>query len=161
MGRQVAVNLSEHEESEFFAFLRRSADIQIIRTFASSPTALFVDDLEPRGPDNWTYYVWNKAFAWKPSFAQTRVDLPEVDRRGLHYVSNISTAPILEYSRQAPGEKAAYGRLYWGKYFSAPNGLEYDVESFEAWYEKVARWLRARKAGATRSNTSLERTREG
>jgi hypothetical protein len=157
MGRQVAIDLSDQDEVEFLSFLRQSADIQIIRGFAKSPESLFVEKFEPRGAGNWDYALWNKAFPWQPTFAQTKLDLPELERRGLYYVANKSTAPLLEYSRQARGPNAAYGRVYWAKDFSAPSGLEYDVEAFASWYESVARWLRSRSA--TRSNKSLERTR--
>ena len=144
MGRQIAANLAEEDEIEFLRFLRRSADIQLIRSFARTKDSLFVDAFEPRGPWNWTYYVWNRAFPWVPTFAQTRADLPDVERRGWYYIDNTSAAPLLEYSRKSPGPNGMDGRLYWAKTFSAPHGLAYDVPAFERWYEAVTKWLRQR-----------------
>jgi len=141
VGRQIAANLAEEDESEFLHFLRRSADIQLIRSFARTKDALFVDAFEPRGAGNWTYYIWNRAFPWVPTFAQTRADLPDVERRGWYYIDNMSAAPLLEYTRKGPDANAKDGRLYWAKTFSAPNGLAYDVPAFERWYEAVTKWL--------------------
>jgi len=152
MGRQLAVDISEAEEQAFLAFLRESADVQIIRTFASAPDALVIDRFDPRGPGNWTFYLWNKEFPWQPRLARTSDDLPEAERRGLYYFSNTNVAPLLEYSRRVPGARLADGRIYWAKHFSAPNELKYDVEAFSAWYDRAARWLRARRAMAARSN---------
>ncbi len=148
MGRQIAANLAEGDEIELLHFLRSSTDIQLIKTFARTKDALFVNEFEPRGPGNWTYYVWNRAFQWVPTYAQTRTDLPDVERRGWYYIDNASTAPLLEYTRKGPGPNEMDGRLYWAKTFSAPNGLAYDVPAFERWYEAVTRWIR-RRAKAT------------
>jgi hypothetical protein len=141
MGRQIAVALSEEAEDAFLKFLRQTAEIQLILPFAETKDALFVDQVEPRGSHHWSHYIWNKTFPWQPEFAQTRSDLPP-DRRGRYYVSNKSAAPILEYSRHNFDVPASRGRIYWSKYFSAPDGPAYDVDSFERWYESVVRWLR-------------------
>ena len=149
MGRQLAIDLTEEEEQEFLSFLCKSANVQIIRTFARTPDALFIDSLDPRGPGNWSFYLWNTD------------DLPEPDRRGLYYCSNIDTAPAVTYSRPVPDAGIAYGRIYWAKRFSTANGLNYDVEAFSEWYDRTARWLRALKAKAARTHASQERTRKG
>ena len=161
MGRQLAIDLTEEEEQEFLSFLCKSANVQIIRTFARTPDALFIDSLDPRGPGNWSFYLWNTDFPWQPVLAQTRDDLPEPDRRGLYYFSNIDTAPALTYSRPVPDAGIAYGRIYWAKRFSTANGLNYDVEAFSEWYDRTARWLRALKAKAARTHAWQERTRKG
>jgi hypothetical protein len=145
MGRQLAVVLSDQDEADFLSFLNGSADIQIFRTSAPSRDGVFVDSFGPRGAWNWSYDIWNRAFPWEPILARTRLDLPDLERRGLYYISNKSTAPIIEYSRPVPGPDGMNGRIYWANDFSAPNGLRYDVRAFEVWYESVFRWLRKRK----------------
>lgn len=145
MGRQVAVELNEQQEACFLAFLRETGDVQLLRTFASTERALFVDQFGPREDGNWSFLIWNRTFDWRPVFGRTRDDLAEVERRGLYFVANASVGPMLEYSRCSNHPQSMPGRIYWGKYFSAPDGLAYDVSTFERWYERVARWLRKQK----------------
>jgi hypothetical protein len=60
---------------------------------------------------------------------------------GWYYVSNTSIAPILELSRTDP-KTLGPGRLYWGRDFSAPDGLPYDDRLFARWIDRVWRWVR-------------------
>ncbi len=138
MGRQVEVSLSEDEERALLAFMRMSANVQIIRTFAPSQAALFLDAFEPRGEGNWTYHLWNRSFAWEPQFSVTRTDQPSA------YVSNSSSGPLLEYSRHT---SHGPGRIYWARHFSAPDGLAYNVAAFERWYNSVVRWVKRLPSG--------------
>lgn len=144
MGRQISVALTQKDEEEFISFLRQSADIQIIRSFAETDEGLFVTNFGVRESGNWTLDIWNKAFPWKPEYAKTRLDLPE-DRRNLSYISNKNDAPLIEYTRHNFNLGGVAGRIYWAKNFAAPNGLSYDVKGFEDWYESVVRWLRKNK----------------
>ena len=138
MGRQVEVSLSEEQERELLAFLRAQANVQIIRTFSLSQAALFLDSFDPRGENNWSYYLWNRSFDWVPQYSVTRTDPPSA------YVSNSSTAPLLEYSRYT---QHGPGRIYWAKNFSSPNDLTYDVAAFERWYDSVVRRVKKLKSG--------------
>jgi len=138
MGRQVEASLSEGDEQALLDFLRTESSVQIIRAFSPSQDALFVDSFEPRGEGNWHYYLWNRSFNWEPRFSVTSTDPPLV------YVSNKSTAPLLEYTRHTQHGR---GRIYWAKRFSAPSGLLYDVAAFERWYVSVARWVKRVTSG--------------
>lgn len=149
MGRQIAVSLSEEDEKAFIAFLRSAADIQLLESFASTQDGLFVDHFAPKSDGHWSYDIWNRRFAWDPVFAQTRLDLPEPERRGRWYIGNKGAAPLLQYTRAGGGGGREAGRVYWAKYFTAPEGLDYDVAGFEVWYESVVRWLRKRKRSHT------------
>jgi hypothetical protein len=145
MGRQLAIELDEQQESDFLAFLKTTGDVQVLRTFARTERDLFADHFGPREDGNWSFLIWNRSFEWQPTFARTREDLPEVGRRGLFYVANTSVGPVIEYSRRSNHPGSMPGRIYWGKAFSAPEGIAYDVAAFEKWYERVARWLRGQK----------------
>jgi hypothetical protein len=133
MGRQLEIVLSEEQELALLAFMRASADVQVIRGFAPTQDELFVQSFEPRGEGNHFYCLWNRSFNWEPRFSLTRTDPPSV------YVSNKSAAPLIEYSRHT---QHGPGRIYWAKHFSAPAGPAYDVAAFEGWYNSVARWLK-------------------
>jgi hypothetical protein len=39
-------------------------------------------------------------------------------------------------------EEHRYGRIYWARDFSAPNGLAYDVEAFARLTDSLWRWIR-------------------
>jgi hypothetical protein len=144
MGRQVQVALSDDDETDFLTFLRESADIQLLRSSAPTPDQIFVDKFAAREEGHWQYFVWNKGFPWKPEFRTVAADAPVIERRGWAYVSNSGIAPVLEYDRHNFSARGVTGRIYWAKYFSASNGLAYDVHAFERWYMSIARWLRKR-----------------
>lgn len=103
---------------------------------------LYKSDFEEEFRNHWFYYIWNKEFQWQPIYEQ--------DVRGKYYISNISDAPLIEYIRSNI-EKEKYGRLYWAKYFSAPNGLNYDVEKFNKWYEQIVGWIKKNAAGKVKN----------
>ena len=145
MGRQLQIALTDEMESKFLEYLKQSAEIQLFLPFSKTKEGLFVDHFETRGDDHWSYYIWNKNFNWEPVFAQTSNDLDNIESRNLFYVENKTEAPILEYTRHNFEEPTNQGRIYWSKYFAAPNGLLYDVDKFEEWYESVIRWLRQQK----------------
>ena len=123
MGRQVAVAMRHEDEGQFLAFLRASGEIRIFRSAA--PT---VAELELSGPDlgAWhQYFIWPTQFEWRPEFKQVPEGAPVVERRGWFYLSNTSTAPVLEYDRHGFDKSSAQGRLYWAKVLAAPAGLNY------------------------------------
>jgi hypothetical protein len=136
MGRQIAVNFNDDEEIEFLQFLKENADIQLIKPFAETKEGLFVQTFESRGCGNWSYYIWNTQFSWEPEYQLTKEGSPRF------YISNLSTAPVLQYTRHnfEPGREL--GRIYWAKVFAAPNGVSYDLSAFEVWYNKIIKWYR-------------------
>jgi hypothetical protein len=142
MGKQVQVAMLEDDEALFLAFLREKAEIQLLEYFAPTPEKIFTEKMGPRDKGHWHYRIWNKSFPWTPKFAHVASDAKVVERRGWSYVANAGTAPLVEYSRHNFAPNGSQGRLYWAKYFSAPNGVDYDVESFERWYDSIARWIR-------------------
>lgn len=147
MGRQIAIALSNEGERELLAFLRQGAEISILETFAPSKEKLWVDSLASEYVGHHTYYIWNRAFSWEPKYGQ--VGPAAQQNVGWWYVTNKGDAPVLEYVRAHPITHEP-GRLYWGKTFSAPNGLQYDAERFSQWIDGVWTWTRKVRSGKNR-----------
>jgi hypothetical protein len=133
MGRQIPIFMNAQDEHDLLAFLRSTAEIVLIESFASSAESLFVDTFAEEFVGHHTYCVWNRAFPWKPEFAQTIT--------GCWYVSNLGTAPVLEIARSNLKE-VRIGRLYWARDFSATAPLAYDASAFSKWVDQVWRWVR-------------------
>ncbi len=150
MGRQIAVALTQPDEEEFLAFLHQADDIVLFESFAKTSEALWQTSFAKELHGHWSYMIWNKAFVWRPEYKlTTRAEVPE--RNGLYYVSNTGDAPLIEFMR-SDLQRAKYGRVYWAKYFSAPNGLTYDVDKFSEWYDSVVRWIKRQTAGKLKRN---------
>lgn len=138
MGKQLFVRATFNDEKKMISYLKSIADIKLIGHFVESEQDLFRDDLEIGFSDYaGMYYIWNMKFAWDFEIKKTN--------DGGYYVSD-SEAPVIQYSRR-DGNSGGDGRIYWSKYFAAPNGLMYDVEAFDLWYETVAKWIRKNSAG--------------
>lgn len=143
MGRQTSVAMTDKDEEAFITFLRSSADIQFLEDFAPTIESIWVDSFSPREQGHWTYYIWNTVFGWIPEFEQVRKGSSKGS--GDFYVSNISGAPIIEYTRHDFQDRTGltYGRLYWAKFFAvSAESLKYDVHEFSRWYDQVIRWIR-------------------
>ena len=134
MGMQTAVAMTEVDEAVFLAFLRDSAEIRLIRDFAPTCEDLWTDTMEPRGPGNWSYSLWNTRFAWEPEYGQVTASASG-DRQGHCYVSRTSQAPIIDYSRHHfdNAQGTMYGRVYWAKCRVTDGGR---------WYDQCVRWIR-------------------
>ena len=149
MGRQIAVAMTQPDEELFLAFLHQAGEIVLFESFAKTSEDLWQTSFAQEFRGHWTYHIWNTAFIWQPEYKQTRAELPE--RNGLYYVSNKGDAPLIEFTR-SDLHRAKYGRVYWAKYFSAPNGLTYGVETFSDWYDSIVRWIKRQTAGKLKRN---------
>ena len=105
MGRQVAVLLGPLDEAHLLERLREAGEIRIFESFSDTAERLEVSDFPPATAGHLFFRLWPTRFPWRPEFAQTRTPPRE------WYVSNTSTAPLLEYSRAALSGSSA-GRLY-------------------------------------------------
>jgi hypothetical protein len=141
MGKQTPVGATQEDEQLLLSFLRGRASITLIECQARTAEDLWVQSFAPELPFHWQYYIWNQEFPWTPEYG--RVDHPKADpsTRGLYYVANLHTAPVIEFVRSDFAKKR-FGRIYWSKDFAAPNGLAYDVVAFDEWYQTIARWIR-------------------
>jgi len=142
MGRQTLVAMTDNDEEVFISFLRSTADIQLLEYFAPTRESIWVDSFSSRERGHWTYNIWNRAFDWTAEYGQVRDDLPSTQNPGWFFVSNISDAPVIEYSRHDFHDDTdlTYGRVYWAKSFATPP--EYDLQAFSNWYDEVVRWIR-------------------
>jgi hypothetical protein len=140
MGRQIQIAMTRIDEDAFLRFVRKTAEIRIFGIFTQTQDLLWVNSFDETLTGHWIYSLWNLKFPWDPTYGQvTRAKDPKDN--GKWYVSNTNVAPIIELTRSAVDERK-YGRLYWGKDFSAPKGLGYDVEAFGKWFDMVIRWVR-------------------
>jgi len=146
MGRQIAVALTQVDEAAFLAFLRDQADIKLIETFAPTQADLWVDSLSPEWTGHFMYRIWNQQFPWLPTYGRTNSDPYHQGNIGWYYIDNLNNAPVIEFSRSDVA-RAKYGRLYWSKFFSASEGLDYDVDGFSRWYDSVVRWIKRNTVG--------------
>jgi hypothetical protein len=140
-GRQLAIVMNLDDEREFVSFLRSSADIKLIESFAPSIRELWVDEINPIFTGHHTYHIWNCAYGWKPNYGTVGEKAYDRNSIGWRYVSNKSDAPLLELTRSNIVE-GKIGRLYWAKDFSSPKGLRYDSSKFGRWIDNVWRWIR-------------------
>ncbi len=146
MGRQIAIALSQVDEAAFLGFLRSRGDIQLFTGSAPSPPEIWVESFAPELAGHWGYRIWNRQFPWEPVYGRVTSDPYKLGRLGWYYVANYTDAPVIEFLRSDVAQ-AKYGRLYWAKYFAAPNGLAYDVEAFSAWYDSIVRWIKKNAVG--------------
>lgn len=139
MGKQTAVALTPVDERAFLDFLRSIAEIRLLVWSGPTAESLSIESFESV-LGYATFYIWNTAFTWTPEYGTVTAD-PSGARNGYRFVSNSSTAPVLEYSRHNfTDPRGAHGRVYWCKSFaSIPT---YDVAVFDKWYLAVVRWLR-------------------
>ncbi len=145
MGRQILTATTPTDEELFLTFLRQTADIVLIESFARTKQDLWQDNFAKELAGHWRYYIWNRAFPWRPEYGRTHV--PEhQERHGLYYVANKNDAPVIEFVRSSVDQEN-FGRIYWAKNFAAPMGLHYDVAKFTEWYESIVRWVRKNTAG--------------
>lgn len=139
MGRQVSALLSDQQELDMLAFLRRSADVLLLHAFPETRSNLQVDAFAPRGDWNWHYYLWNREFSWSPKL--------QVDAKlGRFRITNSADAPVVEYTRQSFIAPEPVGRLYWSKGFSSLAPPFYNTVAFDKWFSSLARWVRRRNA---------------
>ena len=138
MGKQTAIALTAADERAFLTFLRSTAEVKLILSSAPAVESLWVDSFDC--VQGWGQFrIWNTAFAWSPEYGTVTMD-PSGAHNGYRFVSNVSTAPLLEYTRHNfQNSRGAYGRIYWDTYYS---GVAYDSLAFSRWYSAVVRWLR-------------------
>lgn len=145
MGRQLQLATTQPDEVELLRFIRSRAPIRVFQSFARSVDELWIDDWETRQIPTTGYgfgfKIWPQTFAWSPAYAQTGGPNCRPEDAGQFYIADAHTAPVLEFTRSFL-EKHRYGRIYWGRDFSAPHGLAYDAKAFARLTDLVWRWIR-------------------
>lgn len=152
MGRQLQLATTDADEIELLRFIRSLAPIRVFQSFARSSDEMWIEDWETRKiPAVVRYandfvilrgfYIWPQTFPWSPEYAQTGGPNCRPEDTGQFYIANKNAAPIFDFSRSFLDEHS-YGRIYWARNFSAPNGLDYDEEAFARFTDSVWRWIR-------------------
>lgn len=137
MGRQIAIAMAPEDEAAFLAFLHSSGDVRFVGSFAPEPEQLWADEPPPAATGHYFYSIWNSRFPWQPKYGRVGPEAHDPSQIGWYYVSDTSTAPVLEWSRCDVGRRM-FGRLYWDK----PANALYDIAEFEMWVNSVWRWVR-------------------
>ena len=147
MGRQLQLATTDADEVELLRFIHSHAPIRVFQSFARSAAELWIDDWETRkipAPKFYRaggFYIWPQTFPWSPEYAQTGGPNCRPEDAGQFYIANKDAAPIFHFSRSFL-DKHQYGRIYWARNFSAPDGLDYDAEAFARLTDSVWRWIR-------------------
>jgi len=154
MGKQTAVAMTDGDELLFLQFLRSLCEIRLLQSSAPTKEGIWLEHFLPREEGHRQFYIWNTHFPWQPEYGQVTKDRSGKGQ-GWYFIANSSQAPLIEYNRHNFQDRFGhgYGRVYWSKYFAAPNGLSYDVDAFDKWYMQVVRWIR--KNGRQKSKGTL------
>src|SRR2546422_4172129 len=139
MGRQIPLFAAQADVDALIDFLRDTAEVAIFVGFAETAAGLWIET--PRVDEDPFFYVWNKRFPWTPNYGRVGENAQNPAHKGWHYVANTGAAPVIEFDCGTVA-KRRYGRMYWSKYFTAPDGLQYDVDAFSHWYDKILGWIR-------------------
>jgi len=145
MGRQLQLATTTKDEVELLRFISRFSPIRVLQCQARSIEELWIDDWETREIElpgfAGSFKIWPQKFAWSPEYRQTGGPDCRPECAGLFYVANDHDAPVFQFTRSFL-EKHSYGRIYWARGFSAPDGLDYDEEGFARLTDSVWRWIR-------------------
>jgi hypothetical protein len=145
MGRQLQLATTTKDEVELLRFISRFSPIRVLQCQAHSIEELWFDDWETREIElpgfARSFDIWPQKFAWSPEYRQTGGPDCRPEHAGQFYVANAHTAPVFQFTRSFLHEHS-YGRIYWARDFSAPDGLDYDTEAFARLTDSVWRWIR-------------------
>jgi hypothetical protein len=147
MGRQLQLATTDADEVELLRFVRSLGPIRVFRSFARSCDELWIEDWEtrtiprPKFSVAAGFYIWPQTFPWSPEYARTGGPNCRPEDAGQFYIANMNAAPVFDFSRSLLDEYS-YGRIYWARDFSAPDGLDYDAGAFARLTDSVWRWIR-------------------
>ena len=145
--------MNDQDEQDFLTFLRSTCNIALFEYFAPTEQALRVEGFNPERMGHWSYNIWNRSYPWHPTFGQVGPRAHNPDHVGWAYISNISTTPVLEFTRSDPAGTRP-GRIYWARTFSATEPLRYNEASFSRWVDRVWQWVRKNGVKADKGNPS-------
>ena len=146
-GQQIAVAMTVRDERRFLAFLRTTADVQILALNRPSADHVWLNAFPPRRSQDRLsrgFVLWNRAFGWEPEI--------QTFQHGAGVV-NAHRAPVIEYLRHpffVLSREA--GRLFWsrgvtidGPYLGEDkvSRYAYDPERFDVWWRQVIQWIKA------------------
>src|SRR5688500_16017629 len=121
MGKQLQLATTRTDEAMLLQFIATLAPIRVFQSHTRTQEEIWIPDAENCSIPPWILYIWPQTFPWTPIYQQTGGPQCPAESAGLFYIANKNVAPILELSRSDIARKR-YGRIYWGRNFSAPNG---------------------------------------
>src|SRR5262245_15332181 len=141
MARQLPIVATARDEAELLKFIRTLSPIRVLIPFADQPESLWISDWDTQDIEGCGFSVWLESFPWEPEYKQTGGPRCPKDRAGFWYVSNTSTAPIIEISRPFPD--SIHGRRVYSARDCCPtDGLTDDVASFNQIVDRIWNWVR-------------------
>ncbi len=141
MGRQLQLATTQTDDLMLLQFIATLAPIRVFQSHTSTQEEIWIPDPQNHDTLPWMLYIWPQSFPWTPIYKQTGGSTCPPERAGFFYIANTNVAPVLELSRSNLARQQ-YGRIYWGRDFSAPNGLGYDAAAFSRLVDSVWRYIR-------------------
>jgi len=140
MGKQIQIATNLEDETNFLNFLKVDNKISIIISNTIRKEDLIINDIKDISNLDFSYFIWNRVYDWKPEYGQVVETSPFKDMIGKYYIKNTNNAPLIEFTRSKLEERK-FGRIYWAKYFATPDGLKYNIKLFDDWYKKVSNYF--------------------
>jgi hypothetical protein len=144
MGKQIQICTTDSDNLLFEDYLRSTFTCVFFQSSAPTIDQVQITSFsEARSPFGAQIFIWNNQFKWTPEFGQTTA-------KDKFYLSDISKAPLIEFSKTVWTPNSSHGRIYWAKYFTA-GPIEYDVNEFESFYKSVTKWFIKNAKGKIKS----------
>ena len=145
-GKQIAVAMTVRDERRFLAFLRTTADVQILALNSPSADHVWLNAFPPRRSQDRLsrgFVLWNRAFDWEPEI--------QTFQHGAGVV-NAHRAPVIEYlrhpffvsSREAGRLFTAHAVVLSG--IALLRGSSWPSSTKRRWPWRASRWKTARRS---------------
>jgi hypothetical protein len=149
MSRNIPIIATACDEQLLLDFLRSRWSIRLARRVAPTPAEIWSDELPVYSGRTAQLFISNTEFPWSPKLLECE---PEADGSRWVFVSDATTAPVIQFTRIDPERFFAgkwtwqSGGLWWG------NSGAYDRSAFSRWYDAVVRWVRKNGERSGRQN---------
>lgn len=145
MGRQIQICTTDSDNTLFQNYLQSNFNCIFLQSSAPTLDKIEINTFtETSFPYSTQILIWNKNFIWTPEFRQQKM------KDGMFSISNISNAPLIEFSKTLWTQHNNHGRIYWAKYFTS-GPIEYDITQFEKFYETITKWFLKNAKGKIKS----------
>jgi hypothetical protein len=138
MGKQINFFMLPDDQKLFLSFVLHDPEVDVLATCSSQPTIEVIDRsscLNGDLPNKGLFCFWNRSFPINPRCISKST--------GQQFNLSREIAPVIEY---APSRIVGEGIVRRGRIWATMNYLEHDQwayksKAFEAWYDRIARWL--------------------
>jgi hypothetical protein len=153
MGKQVNFYMLPEDELLFLRFLCQEPTMVFLQRRSATPDLQVIPD----PLSSFQSLKTREVLIWNTTFPIQEADITETHMRKydterytyvetgeLAYFINKVNAPVLEFSRSFVRDdgRLVVGRIWAEMYRLAGDALIHKGEAFEAWYDRIARWLR-------------------